>query len=260
LLIVGLPKETARAVGELFMEAGHEDGDGEQPHTIGALLHLSSMDAAGLDNYVDEPIVSINPAASQRQVSDATADLLKHWREERQLRQQRDRSDKYIDYLSAWDAREGWIGGVYDNAFERTLADIAQEWKQSISTVENHYKSAFEMITGHPYSPELWCRFMAPLKLSELALSPVGDVSRHRPLITRTSRPVPDSVVWSSSDESSSRRKTATTTDSDVASLINEIHDLIDGGRSNEEIVEAFGFSPEALKAVSYLRRRGRPV
>ena len=258
LLIATLPKDTASYIGMLLLQASRDEEEDESPRQIQALLDLSRLDKPGLNDYLDEPIVAVNPAASARQVTEDISNLQQQWKVERNLSEQRDRSDKYPLYLRVWDMREGFVDGVYDRTQERTLRDIATEFGRSINTIHNQYRAAFEMVTGQRYSPEMWNRLMGPLKLSELWGTEAAAVSRSRPISARTTRDVPESVVWSRSEEghhdSPMAVQTATSNDRDVHSLISDIRQLIGQGYSDERIVERLELAEKALPAVAYLR------
>lgn len=210
MLIGLLPKETVGRVGILLVEAGCDDQENAPPRQVKAMLDLHALDLPGLDSYADEPIVSVNPAASGRQITKAISDLVKQWKSERQLEEKRDRSDKYADYLRVWDMREGWTGEEYDLSREKKLREVAIEIGLDLSTVNNHYRSAFEMIVGQPYLPDLWCRVFAVVKLMDLTgENIVGRVTHHRPLVSPTRRPVPESALGCASKKRDARTPTA---------------------------------------------------
>lgn len=259
ILIAGLPKETLSGIGELFLEAARDDEPGGAPRTHEALQVLALLGEASLDCYPDEPFVSINPAASQRQIEEALNSLLVQWKAERGLTEQRDRSDKVPDYLRVWDLREGWNDAGYDRNRELTLKCVARRLRKSIPTITNQYRQAFELIVGHPYSPDLWCRLFGVLKLGEIGQS-VGRVSRRRPLSSPVRRPVPESRLLSSQAPGQSVGPLAMiadrATDLETNHLIGRIRDLIGQGRDDDQILEDLNLSVTALAAVSYLRSR----
>jgi len=80
LLIAGLPKKTAGQVGLLLCRAAADEDEGKLPTQIQAMQSLATLDWPGLDDFPDEPFVSINPAASGRQVNEAISALLKQWK------------------------------------------------------------------------------------------------------------------------------------------------------------------------------------
>jgi hypothetical protein len=259
LLLAFLPKETLGDIGSLFTNASSDDDDEREPQ-MEALVGLSTLAAPGLDEFPNEPIVSINPAASGRQIEEAATNLLKEWKTERGLSEQRDRSDKYAEYLQVWDMREGWRGGSYDRSIERTLEDIAAELKLSPSTVNNHYRRAFELIVGYPYSPDLWRRFFGILKLSELGGAILGTVSRRRPLKSPTRRPVPETIVTPAGDDSDepgiATSGAECSDEAEYSDLLSDISSLIDLGRNDQQIVAELDLTESALPAIAYLRGR----
>ncbi len=260
ILIAAFPSETAIDIGMLLSMAGSEDVDGELPKRHQALQRLSSLERPGLDDYPDEPFVSVNPAASGRQINGAIAELLKTWKAERGLTEQRDRSEKYDEYLKIWDLREGWVDGAYDRSKECRLKEIAAETKLSLYTVHNHYCRAFELLIGHGYSPNMWCRLMGQLKLAELTEDIAPRVSRSRPMTSPAPRPVPETRLKNPREKApSSGFLTGTATATDDSDLINLVHDiktLLNQGLPDKEVVEQLGLSPKLIPAVAYLRGR----
>ncbi len=209
-------------------------------------------------------MVSVNPAASGRRVNDAVATLLKQWKEERGLSEQRDRSDKYPEYLRVWDLREGWTGSEYDVTQERELKEIASELSIPIATVTHHYCSAFELIIGHPYSREMWARVVGLLKLPGLAENELGSVSRRRPLNSPVRRPVPESVLGLRSKGREGNRRQGMmdlaavfNDDGGAEKLLSSIQALFSQGLTDKEIVHRLELSsPRAGKLVGFLRKR----
>jgi DNA-binding CsgD family transcriptional regulator len=260
-VMAGLPKDTLAFLGMTFLEAACDDKEDELPCRYQAMLALVTSDKPGLETYPDEPFVSINPAASARQISEAVSALLKQWKKERDLTDRRDRADKYPDYLRVWDLREGWTGATYDRTAERKLKEIAHQFRLDVSTVNNHYRSAFELIVGYPYSPELWYRTFASLKLVELALQGPPRVSHRRPLKSPTRRPVPETVLTKGDEvnrgDGPVSSAAATGGDQDVTEMIADIHALFKQGITDEEVAERLGLSREAIPAIAYLRERG---
>ena len=215
-----------------------------------SLIHLAELRGPGWNNYPSEPIVSINPTASTRQLKAAIECQLKGWKDERKLSDQRDRSDKYADYLEVWDLREGWTGSTYDRAREQRMKQIALSVKRSIPTVSSQYQSAFEIITGYPYSPEMWARIIGPRKISGLWEGATGWVSRHRPLKSRSAQPVPESRLNAPLDALGA----ISTSDNEMVNLVLDIQSLIDRGSSDQEILENLELPSEATDLVAYFR------
>jgi hypothetical protein len=262
LLITGLPKETLGRLGLYFCEASCEDKEDRPPRKISVLNELMLADSPKLDTYFDEPIVSVNPAASGRQITEAIQSLTRVWKAERGLAEKRDRSDKYVDYLRAWDLREGWTGDGYDRSQEHTLKEVAEELQTSIDTVQHHYRNAFSLIVGSEYSPELWVRMMGLLKLSEIFGSEVGRVSRRRPLRSPVRRKeVPEGVLRGRSHEDGSPCGPVTSAPCsnlgvDASQLVAKILPLIKQGVTDQAIVKELNVSDKAIEAIAYIRTR----
>lgn len=261
ILIAALPHETLAQVGLKLVEGGCREDPGEAPSKSKAMFGLQQLDGPGLDDYPDEPFVSVNPASSGRQIEEAVKRLLTQWKDERDLGEQRSHESKCSEYLKVWDLREGWCEGRYIRSSEMKLRDIATTLKTPLTSVHNHYCRAFEMIVGHPYSPSLWLRLFGQIKFSELFGAAPGPVSRRRPLNDRATRDVPDSVVSPpSSDDGivqSASVGEATPNDADLSGLIDDILRLIESGHADEVIVRDLDLvNPESIAAVAYVRER----
>jgi len=257
ILLAYLPKELLGRLAIVFHTAGCNE-DGENPENkILAIQSLMTNTASELDTYPDEPLVSINPAASDRKISEAISLLLKQWKQERSIQEQRLRSDKHDEYLEVWDMREGWQDGSYDRSTERTFKEIAQETKRPIGTLSNQYCRAFEMIIGHPYSRELWTHLFGALKLGGMATEAFART--HRPMASPVRRDVPESVLApleeaESGDAGSIVKSQSTTSDEALFELVNDIQTMIANGRTDGQIVEEMGVAPEVA---AYFRQRG---
>ena len=260
LLIAALPKETVGYVGLQLVEAGCDERKDEPPRQAQAILNLATLDKPGLDRYPDEPIVSVNPAASGRQITEAVSELVKHWKDQRGLEEKRDRSDKYPDYLRVWDLREGWTGSAYDLSREKKLKDVAIELEMKLSTVGKHYRSAFEMIIGHPYSPGMWIRVFGVNKVADLTGEGVqGPVTHHRPLVSPTWRPVPETVLGCVSEKGVSISPVAekhALPNVDASAIIEQIRGLLDQEPDDERLADRLGLDHKVIPAIAYLRER----
>jgi hypothetical protein len=244
----------------LFLQASSEQRANELPPKHAALDELAHMQVAELDSYLNEPFVSINPASSMRQITEALSELLPKWKVERQLQEQRDRSDKYPEYLDVWDRREGWTGAGYDSSQEKTFSAIAEALRRPISTVESHYLKAFELVTGHPFSRSIWFKLFGPLKYHALfGLAPKAPQVRH-PLLDPTRRPIPESgIVASSSDEgvpSPLAGAVAADPDVDVERLFHLIRSYVEQGMTDCQIADDLGWSDTCLPAIAAIRNR----
>lgn len=259
LFLAYLPAETLSRLGRVFSDAARDDEHGKPPMKFEAIDSLANLDDQNLNCYPKEPFVSINPAASQRQIEASLSSLLPQWKAEKEIREQRDRSDKFEDYLLAWDLREGWNQSRYDRNCELKLKEVADHLRKPITTIANHYRQAFKSIVGHSYSPECWCRIFGFLKLGEL-VEEVGQVSRRRPLSSPVPRPIPESRLLSGQCDDKVTGPASSIADSvgavDVTHLIDRIRELVREGRDDGQILGELDLSEAAREAVSYLRAR----
>lgn len=234
LLMAALPKEALGYVGQGMLEAAHGKPIDDEPRRNLELRKLKDLDLDGLDSFIDEPFVSINPAASARDINACLNELLVEWKNERGLTEQRTPVSKLAKYLEVWDAREGWLHGHYDRSLEKTFRALARESKVSINTLHNNYESAFKLIIGHEYSVENWVEMFGCLKLSEVFGS-LGRAAKLRPLIARTKRDVPNSVI-SSSEHPAFIEQNCDSSESSSLQLLEDIKNLILLKKTDEEI------------------------
>jgi hypothetical protein len=254
ILIAALPKEALRMLGNCFLTAACEDVEEQLPKEFEAIQALMMDQRPEFDNYPDEPFVAIDPTVSERKIAKAMDLLLEDWKAERGLEDRRDRSDRYEEYLETWDLREGWRDGVYHRGAEHTFVQIAETTKRTISTLSNQYCRAFELITGQPFSRELWFTLFGPINLPELA---GRDVQRMgRPPSTSVARDVPDSVVSPPECQNSEATSLIDVIrgDDEVGYnlLLSDIEAMLDKGRSDAKIAKELG-NPK--KAVAFLRQ-----
>jgi hypothetical protein len=258
ILLAALPQDAIEELGMLFLQAGLPDVEGKEPNKAQSMMRLTTSKYSGLDDFFDEPIVSINPAASERSINEAIDLLLNEWKRQRKILEQRIRSDKFAEYFEVWDLREGWSNGVYDRTAELTFKEIAEKTKREISTLNNQYCRAFELIVGHPYSREGWLQCFGTIKLSDIIGS--GRARTRRPTAKPTARDVPDSVVSPSrankkgGDPPSVVGNVIGDNDGAFHSLLDDIARLIHLGRNDEQIADELELPK---KAVVYLRKRG---
>ena len=172
-LLTGLPRADRIAIAELLAtEADPGDAmpdDYRETHRRELALHkLGLMASPALNSCPDVPLFYVHLGASQRSIERDMTDQARRWKERSGAGSSKVHTTNLGNYLQVWDRREGWAGGAYDRAWNRTLGDIAQELGVPTSTVANRYRSAFAMITGQPFAPELWWRLFGPLKYSEV--------------------------------------------------------------------------------------------
>lgn len=259
LLIAYVPSDqfveaVVRITRDMCMEPNEEK---RKDVGIRSLINLKMPE---LDQLIVEPFISVNPRFSSRQIKKELDELLSQWRNEREIPETRDRSDRQLDYLRVWDLREGWTNGDYDNTKELTFKEVAKVTGDNLTTVTQQYRSAFELITGHAYSPEMWFRFMQFSKVSEATCRVIGRVTRARPQVSPTPRDVPSSVLNSGEREdfvanrAESRDSVSATELSDFRA---DMTDLIKCGKSNQEILQKFGLTatPEYTEVIEVYRR-----
>jgi hypothetical protein len=255
ILLAALSKETLGHLGLLFVQAACEDVEGQLPKQFESMQRLTTADFQGLDDFPNEPFVSINPAASERKIVEAIDQLLKQWKDQRGLEERRERADKYEEYLQVWDLREGWSNGIYERGTEKTYQEIQSLTRRPVSTLDNQYRRAFELIVGQPYSRELWLQLLGPLKLAEVIGA--GMARTRRPTASPTPRPVPDSVVSPATETTGMPTVVESAESGDsigFAELLHDIRALINRGRSDSEIATELDLPEDAIACI---RNRG---
>ncbi|WLD15103.1 hypothetical protein [Planctellipticum variicoloris] len=255
MLIAALPKETLAQIGLNLLRGFTGDGELDEMKQA-AFLQLAQQNDPSLDGYVDAPILSISPSASLRALRRDLPRALQPWREGTAGEERRDRADNYPAYLQVWDLREGWRNGRYDNAAEMRLRDVAERLHLSRGTVHHRYRRAFELITGHSYSPPVWLRIFGPEKLSGFAEA-VGRAAARRPHRSRTPREIPESVVTPARASSGLVHANSMTTGNEaILDFKMDIRDLVNQGLTNEEISLRMELGPQGTAIVQAFRDR----
>lgn len=256
LLISALPKQTLAQLGCLLLNRFASEGE-ENDQRLEALLQLAGRIDPGLDGYVDVPILSISPSASQRVIERDLDVAMARWRGTREVQTQRERVDQYPEYLETWDLREGWRDGRYDNSQELTLREVAQQLRLPISTVNNRYRRMFELIAGHQYTPATWLRVFAGVKLSGISGGVLGSASLRRPHRTGAPRSVPDCDISNPQREGSYVESHALAADeSDLQALLIDLQEFVAQGLTNMEILDLLQIGPEHEPAIETLLQR----
>jgi hypothetical protein len=261
-LLLGLPAEVCAAVGKFLTdyasatELGPED---KQDCALDFLYRLAGRYPV-LNSYVDAPFVAINTDASFQAIQEAVRDHVARFKARRNVPETKRRDDVLDDYLAVWDRREGWTGDRYDCAREQTLSAIARTLGIPVRTVQNRYTSAFRLIVGREYTPELWTAVVGRYKWSLLTAGmKLPSVSSRRPRRTKQPRPVPETTL-SGRDDGEGRGFTVdpgVESDTDEAMLRADIHALIADGRTNSEIRAELGLTDDRSDAViDYFRTR----
>lgn len=266
MLISALPPAERSFVGHLlsvsaepeYAEAGDDTQATAQKRKAQALLARTPSTA--LDSCPDAPLFFVHVGASSRSITRDVQDQARRWKQRRGFGERRAHTDKLPTYLAVWDRREGWVQGGYELSRERPFADIAAELGEPLSTVVNRYRSAFEMVTGHPFAPELWCRLFVPLKYAMACGDPTVVFSastRHR-LQSPVRRPVPDSVVSPPTDQAHTsgtvERISAVSDSTELTDLLIDFKEMVGRQVPDGEIARRLGFGD--ADAVAALRAR----
>ena len=260
MLLLALPKSQRSQLGRLLNEsAAYESSDKDEMAVI--YERLAKMNESVWDSSPEVPVISINLEMPQRAIAEAIESLVRKWKADHNIPEQRRREDKLPDYLATWDAREGWADGAYDGSRERKFEEIAQAAGIPISTVIGQYRSAFRYLSGHDYSPELWIRLMGPLKLQRLVEGGAEGFLRRRPWRSPNLRPVMESVLLPGRKEFEQPEFLIaigiTPSDTALADLGMDIDTLLDRGSSDDEIIEKLEIAiPGAKDLVAELRYR----
>jgi hypothetical protein len=209
--------------------------------------------AALEDQVWDEEVpawVGIDMASGTRRGIHEDLDrIIKGWNPGEDIPERRRIDPAKLDaYLAAWDAREGFTEGRYDAALEQRFRAAAVTLREEIPTLQNRHRSAFFLITGHDYTPELWATLFLPLKLP--ARSAPWRRSKHR----SESVPLggaPEVIGDAPAGQSGGG-------DAEWNELEADIRTLIGMGRTDAEIVAELELrSDMAEKLVAYFRGRG---
>jgi hypothetical protein len=258
LLAGNASKNVLQYAGTLLYQASLDD-EGE-PSKLNVLRQLEKVELAGIDDYLDVPVFTINTKASNAQISKDLASLLEGFRGSEPT--PRSRPDKHAEYLRVWDMREGWTAGEYHGSREMYVHEIAKRLGEFESTVSNQYRCAFELIIGHEYTPDRWRASMGPIKFKAqfpnlLNSDVVGRVSRRRPLKSPTRRPVPESVITPGSLDCDKGLVASLAVSGDglpFHQLFEAVGALVNSGASDERIAEELGKTPEEIGDFADLR------
>lgn len=210
-------------------------------------------DATDLDCFPPYPLYRISPVAPRDTWQKDVAEIQADWRRELELETRRDRSKSYPDYLRVWDLREGWFNGEYVSSRTTRLSEIAETLNESMSTVRNWYRSAFQLIFGHSITKDLWDSSMGEYQVSK-AVGGHSALSLERTLRAAQSNPqmVNESSLTGGSGDFIESVPAGEAFDSQTATQ--RIIELIEEGSSNEEIREDLGLGPSIIEAIDYLR------
>jgi hypothetical protein len=261
MMLLGLPPEARAAVGQ-FLSTSAMTSTPTPEDQYQELLALSQLRLPALDGVPNRPVVGLNLQAPQRVILQALEQLIRQWKQQEEIPETRRRDDKLDEYLTVWDLREGWASDHYDSSQEQTLRQIAHERGIPLSTAANRYRSAFRLIMGRDYQPDLWAQLIGFLKLSEwVDPAALPKLAGRRPSRQRQPRAVPETVVQPAGQASAapSLLNTASISQGETAlvDLVLDIQDLLAQGRSNDEIVTLLELpGPEAVELPEYFRQR----
>jgi hypothetical protein len=224
-----------------------------------ALASLDAQVSPGLDSYGARPVFRINPGAAEKTVLSDIREQLRRFRRRFGLPERRLHAAKFSFYFAAWDLREGLAGAGYDPARERPFLEAAVTLKAPVETVVSRYKSAFALVTGHPFTPALWARlFFLPRVHPAFLGSGAGPAATARKTQDRVRRPVPESALGPHGARGL-ETESAVPGDAALSDLVMDLDRLIDAGLSDAEIAEAL---PDVLgravrpRDVAYYRER----
>jgi len=253
-LIGVLSRDSLRSVSTLLWQASEldESNRGVEYALLKSVLH---GEFPGLDSYLPDLMVTISPSASEKSIASAVAKIVQGYRSEHGIETTRIRTDKFDDYLSAWDHREGWSSGSYDRDGEQILKEIAKETRLPIATICDRYKACFQLITGVEYSKHDWFTIVGQYKLAELLGSGL------RPLSRRTSRrqSVPAASESSLTNKENIFAETVADVDNVVSDLaMDELYEALRSNEPEESIIKRFDCdkTEKGLKALRALRKR----
>jgi hypothetical protein len=260
VLMLALEAPQRAELGRLLTESAEYASESFEMQGIN--LRLAKMPDPVWDKFPEVPFISINLQSSQRAISEAIGELVRKWKEERQIPERRRRDDKLEEYLQVWDLRDGWTEGRYESRAEQTFREIARKTSTPIGTVVDRYRTAFRYLSGHEYAPDLWIRLMGPLKLSQGVLAPdETGLTMRRPSVSPNLRPVTESVLLPGRTEFEGtpflQGAGVTQSDVEVVDLSLDIQTLLVRGLNDGAIVGELELqTPRALELVAELRRR----
>lgn len=259
MLLAALPAAQRAELGRLLTESSEYDSHHSR-QMAGIYERFANFNDPVWNGFPDAPVLSVNLQMPQRAISEAIEQLVRLWKEKRGITEHRRRDDRLDDYLAVWDLREGWLDGEYSGSREKTFHAISQELSIPVATATSRYHSAFRLIAGDEYRPDLWIRLMGPLKLrNAVDPSSLGLLLR-RPWRSPNLRPVTEAVLLPgrAEPESAGFLTAAAVTESEIASvdLALDIETLLKAGRTDEQILRELELSDAYVDLIAELRRR----
>ena len=255
ILQAKLSADGLKILGTLLFDAGETALDSEEREQ--KLLQLNNLDWDELDRLVDLPILQFNPHAPSKEfVSDIT-NLRGDARNRLGLEESRTNESKMRDYLHAWDLREGWHHGEYDRSRPMTVVRIAQELNLTLRQAKYAYQQAFQMISGHAFNFDNWVRLLGLVQLSEYFGDQVSPASLHRLRHAATVRGVDDTTLSGGPDSGRNsvlEQIPDDDNDFDVSHAIDRIRELLDLGKTKNEILDDLDLGPDAEPCIERIR------
>jgi len=251
MLAVSLPKDALESVSvQLWGAAQLDDDDIQGKYNL--FRSIAHGDFPGFEDYLPDLIVTIRPQATERNISSAISEIVREYREQHDIPSTRTRVDRFDDYLRAWDLREGWHAGAYYKDRERTLEAVAAQARRPRSTVMDHYRSAFQLITGVEYSPEVWLQIVGRFKLAGYLGCGYDTISRRG---GRT-RSIAGDPASGFSSESNFMATCFPSREIDPAeqAMTTEFLDALQSGTSIPDLIRQFDLDPVAAQAIQQLR------
>lgn len=262
LLIQMLPANERHFLGQMLLSSRDPaqaiPGDTDQQvQRMLAVQALAEFPSQAFDACPDAPFFQIHMGASLRTLQRDLEEQSRRWKAKLGIEPSKVHTAKLAEYLAVWDLREGWTGSGYDPGRQLPFAEIGQQLRISKrSTLAYRYRSAFAMITGHEFTPELWFALFAPLNFTSL----LGDPQKcyaapiHRRIMTPTRRPAPDTRVSRPSDQPHQygvvELGSAFREDQDLIDLRCDFEDLSRRGFSDAEIAQKLELPDANLVAV----------
>lgn len=255
-----LSADTKRSVAEILMQAADVHADDSEAN-LNLIKTISKSQNPQFDLVLPNLAVAINPRAPMRAIASAIDTIVRQYREQSGIAEQRRRDDKIEEYLRVWDLREGWNDGTYDCRQERSFQEISRETGKTIATLHNQYQSAFRYIIGRHYSPELWSRTVGIPKMAGMLGVGHPRITQFRPRNSRRRRDVTSTALSGSPEASHSdfmQSAGMNSTDIEQFELLHDIRSLIANGRTNEEILDELEIprSSDAPAMIDYFRER----
>lgn len=258
-----------RFLGDAFHRCADIVGDSSteddirSAQRIGLLTAIRLAAHAELDSVADIPLLLMNAAASLETIKADIGHQAKIWKAKRSLESPKIHFGKIPEYLTIWDAIEGWTGQGYDLNREQVFSKVATNTGRSVSAIHAQYKSAFEHIIGREFIPSRWWQVMGRFKINTTAgtssIALKRQLRRMQEEIIKKTPVVPESVVSQHAPIGSLgvvQMAGACNNDLEALDLADRLTEYIQKGATDATIVEALGWTdqPKMLRLIQYAR------